>query len=100
MDRSNRVTFLEPLLLILKQRTGIATILGIILAIVLHYLDFPKEAITEVVALVFVYVVGQKWVDAREASAPIVEFADKVNVEVDKVLETQKEEVVGVEVKG
>lgn len=87
MDRNERKPILEPFMLILKQRTGVATLLGIILALVLYIMGFPDEVVNGVVALVFVYVGGQKWVDAKEASAPVIEFKESLEDELDKVKE-------------
>ena len=85
MNRENRRPILEPLILISKQRTGIATILGIILVIVLSLFDVPKDIIQYAVGFVFLYVAGQKYVDAKEASSTLMENVENI---VGEIIET------------
>lgn len=83
MESNERTPILEPLLLILKQRTGVATVIGVIVAVVLYLMGFPSEVIQSVVALVFVYVGGQKWVDGKESATPVINFTDNYRDELD-----------------
>lgn len=87
MDRSERTPILEPILLILKQRTGIATIASVLISFVMIYFGFDTQQILMIVSPIFVYVARQTVIDAGENGGNVVKEVVEVVEEVKDVLE-------------
>lgn len=71
MDRKDRTMIFEPLLLMLKQRTGIVVILTIIILLLSKALDIDNEIAITISGLVISYVLKQGYVDGQEAAQKI-----------------------------
>ena len=85
MDRSERVMVLEPLVLILKQRTGIAMIVASILGTFLIVIGFPVEAVITSLTPIIMWIGGQKYVDAQEQSSKTVSEIAELEAAIDKI---------------
>lgn len=72
MDRSERTPIVEPILLILKQRTGIASVLSIVLAVSMLVYGFEINEVILVISPIFAFVAKQTFLDAGENSERVV----------------------------
>jgi len=91
MDRSSRTAILEPIMLILKQRTGVASIVAVAITIFMLYKGFSVEQVAMTVTPIFVYIGKQTVIDSKEISNTLTkEVMDVLDVldETKKDLET------------
>src|SRR5262245_34907512 len=84
-DNSHRIPVIEPLLLILKSRKGIAFIASIIALTMPLWTGIGSEMAFELAVASWVYIGGQSFVDGRQA-------ASKTQEEVKKMIETAVKE--------
>ena len=85
MNRENRTAILEPIMLILKQRTGIATVIAMIVGAFMQSQGSSVEEIAMILSPIFVYVGKQGYIDSKESSA---ETTQKLEEFRDDVLDT------------
>ena len=87
MDRSQRSAIIEPILLILKQRTGVATIAAIIVAAIMLYFDRSAEEISVLLVPILMYIGKQGYVDAKENGAEVVKEVVEAKEKMQQLLD-------------
>lgn len=101
MDRKERTIILEPFMLILKQRTGIASVIAVVLAIFLYSNEFSLEAIAMTIAPIFMYIGKQTYLDSKETSSnltkEVVDVLEVLGVLKDKEEITKTETNINIE---
>lgn len=67
-DNSQRVPVLEPLLLILKSRKGVAFVVSVILLLLPAFTPVTHDMAFQMAVTAWVYIGGQSMVDAQSAA--------------------------------
>ena len=82
MNRENRTAILEPIMLILKQRTGVATVIAMIVGAFMQSQGSSVEEIAMILSPIFVYIGKQGYVDSKESSAETVQKLEEFREDV------------------
>lgn len=81
-DRSDRTAILEPIMLILKSRKGIA---GIIAILVSSFMLVNGYSVAEIVAItspIYAFIGGQSLIDASETSTKRIQELNEMRDEI------------------
>lgn len=98
MDRKERIPVIEPLLLILKSRKGMAMVVSIIVLILGAVYHIDKEILLMASGLVFTYIGGQTFLDSKEyaknTQAELEGLLGKLGISLDDIVKTDPNKTV------
>ena len=81
-------------MLILKQRTGLATIIAMIVSAFMYAIGASPEEIGMVLSPIFVYVGKQSYLDSKEMSSGVTKQFEQLKDQVETTVEFLSEDFV------